>query len=647
MGTIRRFYFYGLSLISVEVVIWGMIYLLRTLASGKLLTGGSTLATGISLVVVGAPIFLLHWRTAQRQASSDPEERASRIRSIFLYAALFAVLLPALYAVMALIDRGLITNFGFESTRAWFGGGGLPMDNLIALAVNSIALVYFGLVLRGEWRFEATRDEALGNNLADARRLYRYLFVAIGLTMVVVGVYNILRYLLSVFGHTTEPLFPTLAGGFTTLVVGAPLWAYFWWTIQSLLAVPAERRSLLRLVALYLFSLTGVIGVLATAGGALTLLIRWLLGEPHTLALFLQENSNQIGAVVPLAVVWWYYGRILLQEMSAVPDAPRRDALRRLYNYLLSFIGLAVAFAGLVDGLHAGAQRLFGVTTIDTFRGAVSGGISALLVGLPLWIVCWRAMQAEVLRAGDAGEKARRSLVRRVYLYLVLFLLVIGVMGFFGRAVYQLLNALFTHTQQDFAAETIAMFLSLAVDGMLLVYHFRVLRQDGQVAQKALGNLQSAFPTLILKDENDLSGFTDRVVEWLSRLAPRLPVAVHPMERGAPDETMLGAKAILMPYGLAVEPPESLRLWLSEYTGRRILIPQQREGWYWLGLADKSTSDLSREAALAIRQMAEGESVRPSLPSNPWSIAGYIMGGLFGLLLLWVLLTSLVASLFR
>jgi len=31
-----------------------------------------------------------------------------------------------------------------------------------------------------------------------------------------------------------------------------------------------------------------------------------------------------------------------------MPDQPRRAALRRLYNYILSFLGLSVAFSGIL-----------------------------------------------------------------------------------------------------------------------------------------------------------------------------------------------------------------------------------------------------------------------------------------------------------
>ena len=57
----------------------------------------------------------------------------------------------------------------------------------------------------------------------------------------------------------------------------------------------------------------------------------------------------------------------------------------------------------------------------------------------------WRPMQAEALADGDVGEHARRSTIRRVYLYLALFAGVIGGMASAVGLVYQLVNALLSN----------------------------------------------------------------------------------------------------------------------------------------------------------------------------------------------------------
>ena len=59
MRTIRRLYFYAVALISLEVVIWGLIGLLRSIFSSRLVSTANVLAQALALVLVGLPIFLL------------------------------------------------------------------------------------------------------------------------------------------------------------------------------------------------------------------------------------------------------------------------------------------------------------------------------------------------------------------------------------------------------------------------------------------------------------------------------------------------------------------------------------------------------------------------------------------------------------
>ncbi len=645
MSTVRRLYFYALALISAEVVIWGVIRLLRAVVSSGFVGEGSLLATALSLVLVGTPIFLLHWRVVQRDALADAEERANRIRAFFLYAALFVTLLPILYAVLALLDRGLVVVLGQAPSAAWFGGDGTATDNLIAIVINAVALVYFWTILRADWL-----ADIFESFLLDTRRLYRYLWMLFGLTLTVSGVYNLLRYILFTPGLNTQQTAPVLAGGISLLFVGVPLWAYFWQAVQRALSQTFERRSLLRLVVLYLISFAGVIGVLAAGGRVINALLRWILGEPNTLLTFLQNSSAELGALIPLAVMWGYYGRILDREVAAMPDQPRREALRRLYDYILALLGLAVTFSGLLSLVGFLAELAFAAQSmLGTFRDQLSSSLAALLIGIPLWLVNWRAMQAEAARRDDTGDHARRSVLRKAYLYLLLFLLVIGAMTFTGQLLYALLNTLFSRVSENLALDVTRFFLSLVIDAALLVYHWRALREDNLIAQETLGNLHRDYPTLILVEGEApyTQVFADAVVQALARFAPRLPVAVHSTERGAPDETLLGAKAVLLPVGLVLDPPESLRLWLQEYHGRRILIPAPKENWLWLGLGEKRAVDVGREAAQSLRQLAEGEAVRGSLPSNPWAVAGYILGGIFGLILLITLFSVMVSGLFQ
>ena len=86
MKTVRRLYFYAVALISLEVVLWGLINLLRSIIDQSIGGGADALAQALALILVGLPIFLFHWLWAQRIAARDEEEKTASLRAIFLYA---------------------------------------------------------------------------------------------------------------------------------------------------------------------------------------------------------------------------------------------------------------------------------------------------------------------------------------------------------------------------------------------------------------------------------------------------------------------------------------------------------------------------------------------------------------------------------
>src|SRR5258706_3578244 len=102
MKTIRRLYFYAVAFISLEVILWGTISLVRSFFGNRIEDGVQTLAQAISLILVGVPIFLFHWIFAQRFSASDDEEKTATVRAVFLYGILLATLIPVIQNFIAL-----------------------------------------------------------------------------------------------------------------------------------------------------------------------------------------------------------------------------------------------------------------------------------------------------------------------------------------------------------------------------------------------------------------------------------------------------------------------------------------------------------------------------------------------------------------
>jgi hypothetical protein len=639
MRSIRRLYFYLVALISLEVVIWGLINLLRTtLSTGLTFPGADTLAQALALILVGVPIFAVHWLWAQNVSAKDPEEHSASLRALFLYAVLLMTLIPVIQNILALINRTLVVTAGLDSYRAFIGGTQSWIDNIIAILLNLLAAAYFYNIVRADWTTLSDKE-----NFADVRRLYRFIWVLYALLMAAFGVQQVLRFLFYLpSGLIGEPGREVFINGLALIIVGTPVWVYAWSLCQKALDEPDERGSNLRLGVLYLLALAGVIVVLSSAGVVIDVVLRRVLGESIELRDLISQIGSPISVGVPLAAIWAYYGDWLGREIETAPDAPRRAGLKRFYAYILSLIGLVATFVGLallvsfvIDLLTANA--IWG----DSLRSRLCAAIATLLAGLPLWLAAWRPMQAEAFALGDVGDHARRSLVRRAYLYLVIFSTVIGGMASAIYLVYTILFGILDHRNASFVTDVLNGIQLLGLFTAFLIYHWTALRQDGSHAADALAARQAGFAVLVF--ESDGMGFASPMVDALKRASPSIPVAAQAIEQGIHEDAD-AAQAVILPSNLVLNPPEALRLWLNDYTGHKVIVPVALKGWYWPGGALKNGCGA---AAQIVRQLAEGQEVRSSVGNSVWQVVAYIFAALFGLELLFLLLSLGISMIVR
>ncbi|MFZ5885562.1 MAG: DUF5671 domain-containing protein [Chloroflexota bacterium] len=620
MKSIRRLYFYLVAFISAEVVAWGLIGLLRSIVNKTVSGGAEVLARALALILVGVPIFLVHWLWAQRVSAQDEEEREASLRAVYLYAILLATLIPVVQNVLSLIDRTLAQAAGLGAERAFsiFRHQTLS-DNLIAIVMNLLLAAYFWNVLRSDWAALKERE-----NFADVRRLYRYIWMLYGLLMTVFGAQQVLRFLIYIPGDVLGQMGrEVVVNGAALLVVGTPVWVYAWRVIQDSLTDPAEMGSTLRLGILYLLALGGVITVITTASMTVNILVTRLLGADWTAQYFVQQLGGPISVGVPLGLVWAYYGHWLNQHIAAVGDNVRQAGMKRLYNYILAFIGLAVSFVGVASLL----SFLIDMTTSPFFsmsdagRSTLATAISSILVGVPLWLLTWQPMQAEALAQGEMGDHARRSVLRKTYLYLALFASIIGGMGTAVGLVYQLLRAVLTgDVGSDFLNSLLNTFQLLFLFSVVFLYHLSVLRRDGASLADALAEKQSAFAALIV-DSGD--GVAEAVKAALAKAGAKVQATVTTSDQKPEGEF----RAVILSGSLAANAPE----WIRSFGGNRIIVQNEAENLVW--------AEDAAQAAESVQRLAEGQEIQKRKPArSAWSIVVYVFAALFALQLLFILL---------
>jgi hypothetical protein len=102
-----------------------------------------------------------------------------------------------------------------------------------------------------------------------------------------------------------------------------------------------------------------------------------------------------------------------------------------------------------------------------------------IVVGLPVWLLPWLRLQREVVAA-----VARRSLARRIYLFLALGATVLTLLGSGAYTLYQILRVVLGERWTGGETSNLIDAASAAiVAGLLLAYHLRIFQRDAALAK--------------------------------------------------------------------------------------------------------------------------------------------------------------------
>ncbi len=616
MQTARRLYFYAMALLGAEAFAWGLIGLLRSLASASQAPGAQNISNGMALLLVGIPVFLFHWLTVQRDAARDAEEGRSLTRAVFLYAARTAFLIPSVSSLLAILNRALATAQGLGASAGGYAAHQSYPDNLIALGVCLLLHAYFTWILAQEWRsaLPATR-------LAGVRRLFRLTWMGAGLALAVIGAAKLLGYLLRLPSGEPAAYPGDLSGGLTFLLVGAPLWAWFWQKIQGSQIFAEERRSNLRQAAFYLLLLAALTGILAAAGAVLAQIFESILQQRFDLAHFLWRVSNPLAAGLPLAGVWVYFGGIARRESGVSSPAPLANLFRTIFRGFSALLGLVFFSFGLAMLMRNLSVLIFSQAA-QVPAAQLAGALALIVMGQPLWLRNWAALRDGMVPDGHL------PLIRRVWLYTVLFFAAASAMMAAGLMLYTVFSRLLSLSDGTSFLVIFSDRLGLLLTALIvLIYHQRVLGEEQRSGRSEKARRAANFPLLFLADEAELGALFS---QEMTSQAPGIPLAVHIVDQGAPGDDLLTARVIVLPVRLALEPPEPLRIWLAGSQARRWLLPLGREDWNWLGLPLSTPADAVRDAARKLARLAQGEETGFAFSTDSASVAGWVAAGVLG-----------------
>ncbi|MFC2020548.1 DUF5671 domain-containing protein [Chloroflexota bacterium] len=562
MSTIKRVYFYIVSIITLGIFAAGGRTLLRLgfdIIKGQNLaeirTPGFTteqLSLGLALLIIGAALWFPFWRAVQRQVAGNPVEVGSAIRKLFLNIILLVTALVTLYTSVEFL--------------AWLMSG-VPRQQFPAGGLAN--LIVAGVIWYYHWRLEQGEGQP-SPAARTLKRWYIYLLSSWGLVSLslnLVQSINFVIFRLPVWGETIAYSGfgnSSLQENLSWIVLGGATWAFHWFYLAR-----GDFGSTLRQVYVYLLAILG--GALAGLVALITTLFnifRFALGgvstEGSTYFLFL---GWAIPTILVATTVWLYHQKAVQEEAAQLHE--RQLSARRIYLYIMSFLGLATlisglaVFLGILLNLWIHAVSSVTVVSAGWWHDQLSICLALLIVATPIWLYYWKTV-FQMATEGGVAERGARS--RRVYLYAILAIVIILLAADLVNIIYQLLNGLL---QGAFGVDVLRK-MSWSLQTLLLpvpvlLYHWRVLRQDQHLGTEKLPSAKTvtllageSAADLVSRLEQSL-GSRIRLLHHLGQTPEEIPAMsdeeidslVSDIQAAPSDKVMLvaaGGRVMVLPY---------------------------------------------------------------------------------------------------
>ncbi|MCP4539937.1 MAG: hypothetical protein GY832_22585 [Chloroflexi bacterium] len=623
MTTVRRWYVYLVNAVSLQAVTWAVIALLRNLLIPQLDPPPSAIAFEISVIIIGLPIFLVHWWWGRRLAARAQEERGATLRRFYLYGTMTVFLGPFMALVYDLLFTLMRIGTPIDNSHRPYNmsHGNTLFYDILALLVLGMLWFYHRQIVTADAKVIPETGGA-----ATARRLYILGFTTVGLFTTFAKVTELLHWIMLQLGSSMFLRGSDRRADFAALITAAPLWLIFWrWEQRVFAENQEERASVLRKFYLYAVVFIGALSVVASSTGILTGILRRVISLPPE-----GDVRDPLSIIIVMGVVWAYHAFVLRNDVAA-GETPRQMGVRRLYLYLIASIGLFALLVGLSGNVSVIIRTLdagFG----NALKEQLTWFTAAIISGLLVWILPWRRVQDTAAKSGLDSADARRSIVRKIYVYAFLFIATMTVLGSAVFVVFRIAGwmlGLDAPTLNELG-HAIA-FIIIAVG--VWVYHGVILRSDHRLSDQDQAQRLAALRVAVV-DVGD-GQFARAVVDGLKREAPELALEPILLSHAHDDETIA---AQLAQAGLIVgawtiagggTTSPAIAQMVADSPARKLLIPTRLQGWEWAGVDRWNTDALVHQTVRAVKQIADGEVVEPAHPMNAGNIIAIGIGAIF------------------
>lgn len=507
--TVRRLIVYTLLAVLVTISAIGVAGLLERLfdlAAPFAGAGVGDLALSLAFTLIGGPLAAVLWWSVWRRLV-DESERGSLAWGLYL----------AVLSTVSLI----------VATSALIGAAGSLLDGRPADAEIATTITWALVWVWHRWMLRHPRKGPI--RMASVPLV---LGAAYGLLLAVSGGVRALGMLFdaairgtSAVAIAGDPFWPPLLEAAVPLLAGVVVWWWHWF-----------RDRARRLETGFADVALVVVGVLATAvtmlGGiavALFVVLRLLFDRSDPTTVVLEPLGTAIAAASVGALAWVYHRRIALE---------RSERTRRAFRLVMSGVGLVAAASGIGVVLNAALAEVASPIAASDERTLLLGGLSALIVGAPVWWLSWApTRRAEPAEAADAG--------RRVYLIAVFGLSAVVALVALLVVGYRLFEFALDPTSAAGLVDRLRAPLGLLVaTALVFAYHFAVWRRDRSLIASSGVVPARRIGRVVLVGDGDTVAL-ERAIEQATGASVtvwrRLPAEPAPVPIPGPDAAALVA----------------------------------------------------------------------------------------------------------
>ena len=493
MGVAKRLYLYAVSAVSLLVLAIGLFNLVAVglgeladalgagIIGGGASAGREQVSLAIALVVVGAPVFALHWWLVGRgwHAADDAgrEDRHSAIRAFHLGLVATVALAVGTWAALESISWAL------QEVLDVALGRGRPTDAVALLLVAAPIWWY-----HQRRRNLDIRHDRLTRAAAWITRLHRYAWAFVGLMILVFGASGVIETIASVaigrpgFGAGDDWWIGSLAGSVSMIVVGGVV---FWLHAEdarrairdAAIIGEDDRASGLRATYFGAVMLVALVYVVVTVASSLAGLGRWVLGvaEGSGVPAFLELVVGPLLVAIPLAIAGWLH-RSALQREAGGRSPAALAAAERLGRHLAAAVGLAFLAVGTAQVVGRLLEVAIGAARVDDFfRSELAWLLAQVIIGAGLWIPSWALIMR---RRATNPLTERRATIGRAYLYLAVGAALIAAVPSAAFTLYRLIDTLLGGRGVALGAELSIPLGVVIVASVVALYHGRLLVSD-------------------------------------------------------------------------------------------------------------------------------------------------------------------------